>query len=740
MTFYKTSCSAVNNHDNEHHESSDPPVSAACEQCRSRKVRCDRRLPQCSHCEKAGVVCEFPRRIQRVNPPDLLREIITPRTNSSQSTQGPSLRSKDEPNTDHELSNTDDVEVVFGRALDAHSGDANNRKSPVSVQGPSTTSTLRISYIPIGNGAMLKRARGMLEALLQEKRATSPLEDSDSDTSDLGIASHQGWSVALPPHSILIMSLQLFLDEFNTFTPIFNQSLLRQTIDHQYSLVDASKVDMAYSLCFNNIIVLATGLRARFTRLRKLYPMGMNENLLPAFLENSFRALHHLKDLIQPRHVNLQALATLALVAREYHESHVFNQICHLACNLLKSMPDPPRGSTAHSQLGPMDKERRDLYWTLFVLDKQRTCVTGHPFDLHFYNSDVYRQRQVERLDRMAHKWCSRNPRLFSECSMYRLSPAEEKWRLELRYAFHLGQVLIHSCSNSLNSKQVGLQNSQASMRIIREVLKFTLTEASLALLCRLLRNYPLLAVHYICIRFLKDPSVDMVENLELIASVHEALGVLVDHNLPSCCLTRTQAGVAWYLDVVRIVRVPSPSSSQPSTSHVRSSRQQSKRARNTPAAPSSGYSDKSALSDEQKESGSESAKRPRKCSPTQMNSALQWSFLLPGILAEQDVMPPLDHPLLSTDLAPGTPSVVEMSRFLHDAFPPMNNAPMVTSENFDPMIFPTRTTQAPAPDEPSFNPSAPAENNVSSFLLAETIHASDAAEPGETDFDFGLG
>lgn len=29
------------------------------------------------------------------------------------------------------------------------------------------------------------------------------------------------------------------------------------------------------------------------------------------------------------------------------------------------------------------------LYWTLFVMDKQRTSINGQPFDLYFYHSDL---------------------------------------------------------------------------------------------------------------------------------------------------------------------------------------------------------------------------------------------------------------------------------------------------------------------------------------------------------------
>ncbi|KAF5015176.1 hypothetical protein F66182_13586, partial [Fusarium sp. NRRL 66182] len=298
-----------------------------------------------------------------------------------------------------------------------------------------------------------------------------------------------GQFVSLPPQSILDTSLQLFLDKFNAVTPIFNESRLRQAIKEQYSSGPDSKTDEAYNLCFNNIIVLSSGLRARLARLDKSYSKGMNEELLPAFLANSFRALQHLKFFLQPRHVNLQALATLALVAREYHESCVFDMICHMACDLFKAMDSEqsPMSKVDH----PDFEEWRTLYWTLFVMDKQRTSVNGLPFDLYFYHSDLplapdggnislgqqswmmhiyittiweetyislysaraarkgssYRESQIARLDKLAQKWHSRTLQLFPENSIDHNSDSndvnrlvEDNWQIELEYAYHIAQ------------------------------------------------------------------------------------------------------------------------------------------------------------------------------------------------------------------------------------------------------------------------------------------------------------
>lgn len=46
---------------------SEPSANPACDQCRARKVRCDRRRPECSNCSKSGVCCGFTNQSKRVN-------------------------------------------------------------------------------------------------------------------------------------------------------------------------------------------------------------------------------------------------------------------------------------------------------------------------------------------------------------------------------------------------------------------------------------------------------------------------------------------------------------------------------------------------------------------------------------------------------------------------------------------------------------------------------------------------
>lgn len=212
------------------------------------------------------------------------------------------------------------------------------------------------------------------------------------------------------------------------------------------------------------------------------------------------------------------------MVIREHHESKVFDMVCHLAVNVMKSI-GIQNGVGSEINAPEIDQDQRELYWALFVMDKQRSYIAGRPFDLHFYDSDArlfashtprdlsqqcrtahihmmsvweeiyislysskafrmgaaYRQHQIGKLDRLSRKWCTRNGHLLSKASTGD-SPAVENWRVELKYGFHVGQVLIHRASEE-SSRQVETNNSRAALRIIQEVWLSKHTEATVALL-----------------------------------------------------------------------------------------------------------------------------------------------------------------------------------------------------------------------------------------------------------------
>lgn len=54
--------------------------SAACDQCRFRKVRCDRQQPECSNCRKGGIACNQTSNFKRVNHTKQLQVPVFSRT------------------------------------------------------------------------------------------------------------------------------------------------------------------------------------------------------------------------------------------------------------------------------------------------------------------------------------------------------------------------------------------------------------------------------------------------------------------------------------------------------------------------------------------------------------------------------------------------------------------------------------------------------------------------------------
>ncbi|RAL03099.1 uncharacterized protein BO80DRAFT_423101 [Aspergillus ibericus CBS 121593] len=624
-------------------EAEEPLATAACENCRTRKVRCDRQIPQCSNCMKAGVPCEFPNRGKRINHVkqlvedvsglasrlDSIDQAINTLVQNVSALQAASLAATDSSSRSStlvlpELSPGPDVEEMES-IFYASYWDGGNRSDPRGVTSPLPAGRDR-SLGHIGARSLFENSRRTLASLLEQMRSGAS-EEQDSSV-------HKGWAgglsaspqagvlqstlenkyelypfaqgldpspvtgdgqaVASPPRSLLETCLPVYLEYFNVTIPVFNEHCLKEAINSYYAN-GSSRSDEAYHLCFNNIIVLALGLRSRLTRMDRTYPKGMSDELLPAFLNNSFRAFQRLSTFQQPRLVCAQALATLAMVAREYHESRVFDTVCHATSQTVKSMGLQQHNSSGCASLSTADEERRDLYWAVFVMDKQRTYMAGRPFDLHFYDSDVqllrtmagqslvqhyrtahvhmmavweeiyiylysarafrrgpaYRQSQIAKLDGMTRSWYARNGSLLAQSGPAEMS-ALEGWRLELKYAFHIGQVLVHRFSRDQSSQHVALANSRAALRIICEVYHTKQTEASISLLARLFRHYPQVSIHGLFASFLANPTVDLLEDLDLIDGVAEALSPLCDANLPTSCLHQVNEGIQWYRDIAK--------------------------------------------------------------------------------------------------------------------------------------------------------------------------------------------
>ncbi|KAJ5584474.1 uncharacterized protein N7459_004274 [Penicillium hispanicum] len=610
------------------HDAEETSATTACEQCRVRKVRCDRQLPQCSNCDKINTLCGYPNREKRVNHAKKLVEdvaILASRLDTIDQTMSKVVSALQEISSNLQNSRSGiSQEARPSTCLDVEDIEsffqANRAADKPLCSRPSHTDTAGKYIAP---RSLFESSRRSLAGLLGQLSFSSVEHASSDQTKDESSAflksgavefelrvkydlfpliskfdpplAVDGQPVALPPRGLLENCLPDFLDHFNAMAPLFDAQRLRDAIDAYYA-TGCFNPDEAYHLCFSNIIVLTLGLKARLARMDQRSQNGMSDELLPAFLGNSFRALQHLSAFLQPRLISCQALTSLAVVVREYHQSDIFTTVCHTAVVAAKSIGLQQGNCRKDNRLSAINEERRGLYWSIFVMDKQRIYISGQPFDLHFYDSDAHllqptspesqvqrcqkahihimaiweqiyiylyslralrrsttqRQHHIVHLDRLTCKWYSHYAPLLSIQHSAEMTVGD-RWLVELKYTFHISQILIHRCSHDKASQQVTLSNSRATLQMIRKVFQNTHTQASITLLSRLLRHYPLVAIHELFSCFVASPSVDLLGDLYLIQGAAEALDALCDPNTPTACVNKINEGVQWYREVARV-------------------------------------------------------------------------------------------------------------------------------------------------------------------------------------------
>lgn len=215
------------------------------------------------------------------------------------------------------------------------------------------------------------------------------------------------------------------------------------------------------------------------------------------------------------------------MVAREYWESHVFALVCHLACHVAKSMGLQRRPADCADFPPEVNELRTRLFWELYVMDKERTFITGVPCDLYFFDSDIQlhedetgvsiqryavaryhimslweevyvslyssravrteiwqRSQQVSRLHDMFRDWGFKYKALLKA----HVGPEEgtiDCFQLELKYCFHVGQILIHHCGQEETNKKQRLNSMYFALNLIQEVHRKSLSLAHFALLGR---------------------------------------------------------------------------------------------------------------------------------------------------------------------------------------------------------------------------------------------------------------
>ncbi|KAJ5891590.1 uncharacterized protein N7473_007818 [Penicillium subrubescens] len=396
--------------------------------------------------------------------------------------------------------------------------------------------------------------------------------------------------ITSPPQFFIYSVLDRYLNHINLYIPVFGAGTLYDTVADCYR-PDGPPSQAGWLVCLNCIVLLTLHLDACVARRSGLGmdPWSTQSEVINNALNNCRRALANLDALLQPGVVNIQALIMLALVAREFFISAVFENVCSAACKLARSMG-------LHRCVGMANdsvlEARQRLFWILYVMDKTRVFLSGHSPDLHLFDSEFqlrlsdsqmsvasdfhcvmahmmtvweeiyiglysaravrlgaeYRHSQVDRLDRMCDECQPLIP--LQESS----DPGLRLMQLEVRYCFHVSKILIHRCHRMTGGWQRCHEHAVSALQIITDVFEQPATPGSCVILGRIFQNYPLVAFHDLCLRYLTEGLVDVAAMLPRLINVRRQLSSLEHKGLPSAYFTKLNLGVTWCTDLMSVV------------------------------------------------------------------------------------------------------------------------------------------------------------------------------------------
>ena len=216
-------------------------------------------------------------------------------------------------------------------------------------------------------------------------------------------------------------------------------------------------------------------------------------------------------------------------MAREFFVSAVFEKTCQTACQVARSVGLSRSIETLdHMEDSAQLRTRESLFWALYSLDKQRVFLSGHSCDLYLFDSGLqppccssempaasqlqfasvqmmmiweeiylclyssraarfgvdHRRDQIRALRRLYADFSRQQEELLSSSFLTR-APNLDMMQLELKYRYHVGQILIYRCDPSEESQQETRRHSLLALRVMSDVFHAPATANSCAVLGR---------------------------------------------------------------------------------------------------------------------------------------------------------------------------------------------------------------------------------------------------------------
>ncbi|RAL01977.1 Zn(II)2Cys6 transcription factor [Aspergillus ibericus CBS 121593] len=388
----------------------------ACDECRIRKVRCDRELPVCSSCRKSGLTCQYTQKGKRVNHTKklvndvqllgnrlerieeaLLRYLSVASASNSPPTSSVTPYSPDAQrrNAEDSWNRSDNSEGSPDGLSDLHGGSPGNH-----VFGPS--SSMAALYVeaqaagdqlaaslsqqgslerpggPPTHESALRTQIAEVSALFQRLATDSPMLSKPEHHDDL--------PPFLPPRALLEVFLETYFTELSPLLPIYDRPSVLAAMHTQYGSTleapDPAWIVSLSSILLQTLEAKSTGSQKADTIARSTLEVDLQFQLLL----NIRRCYNHFERLLQPRVANVQALLSMALVALRYFRFTMFETVFTQACELAKSMGLHQSSFTANAK---QCAECQTLFWSLFILDKHISLVAGKSCLLPSYDCGI---------------------------------------------------------------------------------------------------------------------------------------------------------------------------------------------------------------------------------------------------------------------------------------------------------------------------------------------------------------
>ncbi|PYH87539.1 hypothetical protein BO71DRAFT_404581 [Aspergillus ellipticus CBS 707.79] len=539
-------------------------LAPACDECRIRKVRCNKEYPKCSSCRASNLPCGFSNKGKRINHTKKLVNDVELLGNRLGKIEEALLRclsavEANSPRYPTPAHNCDD-----GR----ESREDSRRGSSVSDESWSDGSTGPLSQasgdlVEIADSgsplAMLyteaQVAGEQLMASLADDTSKQSLRTQLTEAGDLfqelatgppPVSEPQSDDLApaLPPRALLEGFVDAYFVELNPFLPIYGRQSVMAAIEQQYgSHSDAP--DLAWIGSFNSILLHT--LEAKSSAARPAGQMGDNSlerGLIVHLLLNARRCYNNFERLLQPRLANVQSLLSMALVALKYFSFTMFETVFAQACQLARTI-----GLNQTIADTPQETERRHLFWSLFLIDKLASLVAGKPCLLPSYGcatplpvSDsgsladdqfvarvsfsfimegMYRRlysargarRHREQLSRRAaaisrrlEDWASQHSQALCPSSP---SAPHIIAATELQYGLCICRVLVHRRIAAPDSRSQRREHARAGLRLLQELCEGDqpgVRRAGYAVFNCVTLNYALVLFLELYLQVLQDP------------------------------------------------------------------------------------------------------------------------------------------------------------------------------------------------------------------------------------------